>query len=59
MTSCCAIDPDLHADHTVLIEFSRGTEHGGYRAAYPHLSDGILRQAAIFYIDVPYRRIAA
>ena len=46
--------PDLHATHTVLIEFSRGSEHGGYREAYPHLSDPILEQAAIFYIDVPY-----
>ncbi|MEW6578425.1 MAG: hypothetical protein AB1435_04440 [Chloroflexota bacterium] len=46
--------PDLHATHTVLIEFSRGSEHGGYRAAYPHLSDAVLKQAAIFFIDVPY-----
>jgi len=47
-------NPDLHATHTVLIEFARGTEHGGYRAAYPHLSDEILDQGAILYIDVPY-----
>ena len=46
--------PSLHEEHTVLIEFSRGTEHGGYRAAYPHLSDKILEQAGILYIDVPY-----
>lgn len=46
--------PDLHATHTVLIEFSRGSEHGGYRAAYPHLSDTVLQQAAILYIDVSY-----
>jgi hypothetical protein len=45
---------DLPAEQTVLIEFSRGSEHGGYRAAYSHLSDAILRQAAIFYIDVPF-----
>ncbi len=45
---------DLHQSHTVLIEFSRGSEHGGYRAAYEHLSETILRQAAILYIDVPY-----
>lgn len=45
---------DLPAGQTVLIEFSRGSEHGGYRAAYPHLSDVILRQAAILYIDVPF-----
>jgi hypothetical protein len=46
--------PDLHATHTVLIEFSRGSEHGGYRRAYAHLSPAILSQAAIFYIDVPW-----
>jgi hypothetical protein len=47
-------NPSLHETQTVLIEFSRGSEHGGYRAAYQHLSDTILRQAALFYIDVPY-----
>ncbi len=47
-------NPDIHAGHTVLIEFSRGSEHGGYREAYPHLSDTILQQAAILYIDVSY-----
>ena len=47
-------EPDLSTSHTVLIEFSRGSEHGGYGKAYPYLSDDILRQAAIIYIDVPY-----
>jgi hypothetical protein len=47
--------PNLAATHTVLVEFSRGSEHGGYRQAYPHLSDDILRQAAVVYIDVPYK----
>ena len=46
--------PDLDATHTVLVEFSRGSEHGGYRAAYSYLSDAILQQAAILYIDVSY-----
>lgn len=46
--------PDLHATHTVLIEFSRGSEHGGYRTAYAHLTGQILQQAGIFYIDVPF-----
>lgn len=46
--------PDLHADHTILIEFSRGTEHGGYRTAYSHLSEQVLQQAGILYIDVSY-----
>lgn len=47
-------NPDLHLTHTVLIEFSRGSEHGGYRRAYTHLTDLILQQAVILYIDVPY-----
>jgi hypothetical protein len=47
-------EPELHATDTVLVEFSRGSEHGGYREAYAHLSDELLRKAAVFYIDVPY-----
>ncbi len=46
--------PDLHMTDTVLIEFARGSAHGGYREAYAHLSDTILQQGAILYIDVPY-----
>jgi len=47
-------NPNYHDEYTSLIEFSRGTEHGGYKDAYPHLSDEILKKAAIFYIDVSY-----
>ena len=39
---------------TVIIEFSRGAEHGGYRQAFAHLSDVILQDLAILYIDVPW-----
>ncbi len=39
---------------TVIIEFSRGTEHGGYQRAFEHLSDEILEKLAILYIDVPW-----
>jgi superfamily I DNA and/or RNA helicase len=39
---------------TTLIEFSRGTEHGGYESAFRHLSKDILEKACILYIDVPY-----
>ena len=45
---------DYHDKYTTLIEFSRGAEHGGYREAYKHLSDTILEQAVIFYVDVPW-----
>lgn len=46
--------PRFHDSHTVLIEFSRGVEHGGYRAAFEHLSEEILRRAGVMYIDVTF-----
>ena len=39
---------------TTLIEFSRGTEHGGYESAFHHLSEEIIEKACVLYIDVPY-----
>jgi hypothetical protein len=45
---------DERQPHTVLLEFSRGSEHGGYSAAYRHLSREVLRQAACLYIRVSY-----
>jgi len=47
--------PDYHADHTSIIEFSRGSEHGGYRAAFAHLTDEILKKAGIVFINVSYQ----
>ena len=38
---------------TLIVEFSRGREHG-YREALMHLSSGVLRNAAILYIDVSF-----
>ena len=46
---------DVNDESTIVIEFARGTEHGGYRAAYDHLSDTILQQAACLYIRVSYQ----
>ncbi len=47
---------DLPADSgaTFLVEFSRGSEHGGYRSAFEHLSEAILASAAILYVDVSW-----
>jgi hypothetical protein len=39
---------------TAILEFSRGTEHGGYQRAFKHLSDDVLRDLAILYVDVPW-----
>lgn len=45
---------DHDAEHTVVIEFSRGAEHGGYQTAYQHLDTAILSQAACLYVNVSY-----
>jgi hypothetical protein len=45
---------DYHDHITTLIEFSRGTEHGGYREAFLHLADDILQRAAIVYVHVSF-----
>lgn len=39
---------------TVILEFSRGSEHGGFQRAFEHLSEDILKKLAIMYIDVPW-----
>jgi len=39
---------------TAILEFARGSEHGGFRAAFEHLSEPILKSAVILYIWVPY-----
>ncbi len=39
---------------TVILEFSRGSEHGGYQSAFEHLSDAILEELAIIYIQVSW-----
>lgn len=45
---------DSTEEGTVLIEFSRGSEHGGYRQAYQHLSDKILERASCLYVHVSF-----
>jgi hypothetical protein len=47
-------DPSYHEHSTCIIEFSRGSEHGGYAQAFQHLSDEVLEHAAIMYVRVPY-----
>jgi hypothetical protein len=47
-------DPAYHERATALLEFSRGSEHGGYAEALQHLPDDLLRQAAIVYVRVSF-----
>ena len=43
-----------HDQTTALIEFARGSEHGGYAEAFQHVSDQILKRAGIVYVRVPF-----
>lgn len=45
---------EKNKDITYLIEFSRGTEHGGYKEAFKHLSKELLENSAILYVDVTF-----
>ena len=47
-------DPSYHEHSTCMIEFSRGSEHGGYPEAFQHLSEEVLTRAAILYVRVSY-----
>ncbi len=47
-------NPDLSREYTVLVEFSRGKEHGGYQAAFQHLSHEMATNMAVLYLDVSW-----
>jgi len=48
-------DDSIYHDHkTTLVEFSRGSEHGGYADAFSHLADDLLRRAALVYVNVSF-----
>jgi hypothetical protein len=47
-------DPLYHDHTTAVVEFARGSEHGGYAKAFLHLSDDLLRRAAAIYVRVPF-----
>ncbi len=47
-------DLDPSGQATMLVEFARGREHGGFQRAFAHLSPELLSRAAILYINVSY-----
>jgi hypothetical protein len=46
--------PAYHKRSTTLVEFSRGSEHGGYAEAFPHLPDDLLRRTGVLYVQVSF-----
>ncbi|MGA9533284.1 MAG: hypothetical protein WBR18_11255 [Anaerolineales bacterium] len=48
------LNRDLSDSSTVIVEFSRGSSHGGYAQAYQHLSDDLLGLACSLYVKVSF-----
>ncbi len=47
--------PDFHEQGgTVVVEFARGSEHGGLRQAFQHVPREMLQRGAILYINVSW-----
>ena len=46
--------PNFHQSKTVIIEFARGSQHGGFRRAFDQLSKEIIEQMAVMYINVSW-----
>lgn len=47
-------NPFLHDTTTIIFEFARGSEHGGFNEAFKHFSKDLLNESAILYIDVSF-----
>ena len=46
--------PGYHETTTAIFEFARGTQHGGFAAAYRYLADSVLARAGTIYIKVSW-----
>ncbi len=47
-------DPAYHDSKTAIVEFARGSEHGGFARAFEHISPEMAERMAILYIDVSW-----
>jgi hypothetical protein len=46
--------PNYHDTRSVIVEFARGSEHGGFSEAFQHFSEDTLRRGAILYLKVSW-----
>lgn len=47
-------NPRYHQEYTSILEFARGTEHGGFARAFQHLDRTIVEKMEILYINVSW-----
>ncbi len=50
----CHDDPEFENYHTVIMEFARGSEHGGFKGAFSGFSPELLRKSAVLYLNVSF-----
>lgn len=46
--------PSYHQNKTTIIEFARGSQHGGFKRAFDHLSQEVVEQMAVLYLNVSW-----
>ena len=46
--------PNLHQRYTLLVEFSRGKEHGGYAEAFKHIPADMAARMSILFLQVSW-----
>ncbi len=46
--------PNLHKQNTLLVEFSRGKEHGGYAEAFKHIPTDMAGRMSILFLQVSW-----
>jgi len=46
--------PNYHDTRSVIVEFARGSEHGGFSEAFQHFSEDTLRRGAVLYLKVSW-----
>ncbi len=47
-------DEGCSGGKTAVLEFARGSEHGGWKGAFKHFSDDVLKKGAALYINVDF-----
>lgn len=47
-------NPNFFHHNTLIIEFARGSSHGGFKRAFEHLSENIAARLGILYINVSW-----
>jgi hypothetical protein len=45
---------DFNKNRTAILEFARGSQHGGFKEAFSYFTKGVLEMGSVLYIDVSF-----